>query len=345
MHLEFLHLDVFTNRLFGGNQLAVYLDPPRDLSTETMQSIAREMAFSETTFVFPVRAPGAPGAPSAPGAPAPRAPSAPRAPGAPRALDDPDFHVRIFTPATELPMAGHPTIGTAFALALAGRVPAGSARTVFLEGVGPVPLDLEWNGERLAFAWMTQSRPQFAPVIDAVEAFAAAAGLQAGDVCPHGWPIQPVSCGLPYVIIPVASRAVLDRAGADPGAHARAFEAAGLPQGPVYLFTLEPGPDGADVYTRMFAPEIGIPEDAATGSAAGPLGAYLVHHGLVEPARTIRNLQGVKMGRPSWLHIEPVLAERAPQPGVGGTVPTEILAMRVGGEAVLAAEGTLIMAE
>src|SRR6185436_16741199 len=110
-----------TDRLFGGNQLAVYLDPPRDLPTETMQSIAREMAFSEETFVFPLRAASPPGAPEGPEAP-----------------EGPDFHVRIFTPANELPMAGHPTIGTAFALALAGRVPVGSPRTVFLEGVGPV---------------------------------------------------------------------------------------------------------------------------------------------------------------------------------------------------------------
>ena len=102
-----------------------------------MQAIAREMAFSETTFVFPP--------------PAPREAS--------------DFRVRIFTPASELPMAGHPTIGTAFALAHAGRVGAGTARTVFLEGVGPVPLALEWAGRRLSFAWMTRSRPQFGPVV------------------------------------------------------------------------------------------------------------------------------------------------------------------------------------
>ena len=90
--LTYLHLDVFTDQLFAGNQLAVYLDPPHDLSDAVMQAIAREMAFSETTFVFPPDAPGT------------------------------DYRVRIFTPASELPMAGHPTIGTAFALAHAGRI-------------------------------------------------------------------------------------------------------------------------------------------------------------------------------------------------------------------------------
>ncbi len=315
--LHYLHLDVFTDRLFGGNQLAVYLDPPGDLPAETMQAIAREMAFSETTFVFP---PGA-------------------AHGAAELLD---FQVRIFTPASELPMAGHPTIGTAFALADAGRIRPGATRSVFLEGIGPVPLDLEWEEERLSFAWMTQPRPRFGPAVDAVEKFAEATSLRPEDLCPQGWPIEQVSCGVPFVIVPVASRAALDRARSDAGAHTRAFSAAGLPEGPVYLFTLEPGPDGADVYTRMFAPEIGIAEDAATGSAAGPLGAYLVQHGLADPSRTIRNLQGVKMGRPSWLSIQPVLQGPDAPPR---SVPREISAMRVGGQAVLAGEGTLVLPE
>src|SRR5215211_1644277 len=97
--LTYLHLDVFTEQLFAGNQLAVYLDPPGDLPTHVMQAIAREMAFSETTFVFPPEAEGT------------------------------DCRVRIFTPASELPMAGHPTIGTAFAMAGAGRIPPGQAST------------------------------------------------------------------------------------------------------------------------------------------------------------------------------------------------------------------------
>lgn len=302
MLLPYLHLDVFTDRLFGGNQLAVYLDPPRDLPSATMQAIAREMAFSETTFVFPPDEPGT------------------------------DWRVRIFTPASELPMAGHPTIGTAFALAHAGRVAPPAERTVFLEGVGPVPVALEWSGDRLAFAWMTQPRPIFGPVIDEVGGFASAAGLEPDDLRPNRWPVQQVSCGVPFIIIPVRSRAVLDCAVSDARSHARAFEGAGLPQGHIYLFTLEPGADGADVYTRMFAPDIGITEDAATGSASGPLGAYLVHHGLVAPD-PIRNLQGVAFGRPSWIHITPVLDG------------ADITAMRVGGQAVLAGDGTLMLPE
>ena len=334
--LHFLHLDVFTNRLFGGNQLAVYLDPPLDVPAATMQAIAREMAYSETTFVFPAPAPDS----TAGGPPA-------------------DWRVRIFTPSSELPMAGHPTIGTAFALADAGRIEAGTPRVVFAEGVGPVPVDLEWAGDRLSFAWMTQPRPVFGPIVREVEAFAAATNLAVADIGPHGWPMQQVSCGVPFVIIPVASREALDRAMPDARAHARAFAAAGLPEGHVYLFTLDPGPDGADVYTRMFAPDIGITEDAATGSAAGPLGAYLVHHGLVAvESRPIRNLQGVKMGRPSWIHIVPVFDPVPTHPPEGSVPSAAVLAaaavsrsgivpaaMRVGGEAVLAGEGSLTLQE
>jgi trans-2,3-dihydro-3-hydroxyanthranilate isomerase len=298
--LTYLHLDVFTNRLFAGNQLAVYLDPPHDLGDAVMQAIAHEMAFSETTFVFPPDATGT------------------------------DCRVRIFTPASELPMAGHPTIGTAFALAHAGRLETGLPSTVFGEGVGPIPIDLEWRDGALRFAWMTQPAPAFGGSLDRLDTLASAIGLEKADLRPHGWPVQEVSCGGPFLIIPVASRAAVDRAAPDARTLARAFAEQGWPPRAVYLFTVEPGPDEADVYTRMFAPDIGIPEDPATGSASGPLGAYVVHHRLPIPtSRPIRNLQGVRMGRPSWMFIEPVL---------DGTTVT---AVRVGGEAVVVGTGTV----
>jgi trans-2,3-dihydro-3-hydroxyanthranilate isomerase len=306
--LHYLHLDVFTDRLFGGNQLAVYLDPPHDLPTATMQAIAREMAFSETTFVFPGAA-------------------------------DQAWRVRIFTPASELPMAGHPTIGTAFALAHAGRVAPGTPRIVLEEGVGPVPVDLEWTGDRVGFAWMTQPSPRFGALVETLAGFGKAINVAVAEMRPHGWPVQIVSCGVPYLVIPVVSRAAVDRAIPDASAHARAFASADMPETSAYLFTMEPGPDGADVYARMFAPEIGIMEDAATGSAAGPLGAYLVHHGIVEPGRTLRILQGVRLGRPSWIHAK--AAVEGPIPALPGDIA--IAGMRVGGESVLAGEGALVL--
>ena len=248
--LTYVHLDVFTDQLFAGNQLAVCLDPPHDLPQAVMQAIAREMAFSETTFVFPPDVPGT------------------------------DCRVRIFTPASELPMAGHPTIGTAFALARAGRLARGQASTVFGEGVGPIPLDLEWTGASLTFAWMTQGTPVFGPSIERLDTLASAVGLEPADLRPHGWPVQEVSCGSPFLLVPVVSRAAVDRAAPDAAHAGPRLRGAGLAAAPVYLFTLERGSDDADVYTRMFAPEIGIVEDPATGSASGPLGGYLVQREL-----------------------------------------------------------------
>jgi trans-2,3-dihydro-3-hydroxyanthranilate isomerase len=301
--LTYWHLDVFTDRLFGGNQLAVCLDPPADLPKGTMQAIAQEMAFAETTFVFPAEAAGT------------------------------DCRVRIFTPATELPMAGHPTIGTAFALAHSGRLAEGQPFTVFGEGVGPIRVDLQWDGAELREAWMTQPAPVFGPSLDRIETLAAGIGLEPGDLRPNGLPVQEVSCGVPFVIVPVSSRAAVDRAAPEPRTLKRAFEEQGLPERHVYLFTLDGGPDGAAVYTRMFAPGAGIREDAATGSASGPLGAYLVAYDLSVAARqgTVRNLQGVKMGRPSWISIRSVLQDGA------------ITAMRVGGSAVVVGTGTIAL--
>ncbi len=127
---RYLQLDVFTGDLFGGNQLAVFLDG-RGLSAGTMQAVAREMNFSETTFIFPPEHP------------------------------DTDARMRIFTPGAEMPIAGHPTIGSTFALARAGVIAAGSERFVFGLGAGPTPVRLTWREADLAFAWMTQPLPTF----------------------------------------------------------------------------------------------------------------------------------------------------------------------------------------
>src|SRR5471032_3269462 len=131
---RYLHYDVFTDHLFGGNQLAVFLDG-RGLAPETMQLIAKEMNFSESTFLLPVERPGT------------------------------DVRMRIFTPGEELPMAGHPTIGTTFALARAGVIERGRPGWVFGCGIGPVPVTMTWKGDDLSFAWMTQSLPGFGATI------------------------------------------------------------------------------------------------------------------------------------------------------------------------------------
>lgn len=300
---RYFHLDVFTDRLFGGNQLAVFLDA-RGLSAAEMQSIAREMNFSETTFVTPSGPPIPEGC---------------------------DCTVRIFTPHRELPMAGHPVIGTAFAMARAGLVPPARDRVTFSLGIGPTPVALTWLDRALTFAWMTQPAPSFSPLIPHTEGAAAILRLPPSVVADTGLPVQVVSCGLPVLLVPVATRRAVDDAALDPDAFAAFREAASIDEAQVFVFSTEPGPEQATAYSRCFAPDFGISEDPATGNATGPLGSYLVHHKVVPAARagSMWSLQGVKMGRPSHVHV------------AVGAAHGQITDVRVGGESIVAGEGTL----
>ncbi len=301
----YLHYDVFTNEPLAGNQLAVIPDA-RGLDEARMQRLAREMAFSETTFVLPAEDPAT------------------------------DARMRIFTPFNELPMAGHPTIGTTFALAHTGAIHAGSQRFTFGLGVGPTPVDLEWHDTppggrpQLKFAWMTQRNPEFGREFANRELVAQTLGVGASDLADA--PVQEVSSGTPFVFVPMRSREAVDRAETDASAM-RAFEASEGHVHGMFLFSAETGGDGASVYSRMFAPQMGIAEDPATGGASGPLGAYLVKYGLVsaETGAGMVSLQGVKMGRPSHVHIRVAMD--------GGA----ITGVQVGGESVLIATGQLLV--
>ena len=299
--MNYLHYDVFTSDPLLGNQLAVFPDA-RGLTTEQMQAIAREINFSETTFILPAERP------------------------------DTDIRMRIFTPAVEMPMAGHPTVGSTFALAYTGTIARGRPRCVFGLDVGPTPVDLEWDGHRLRFAWMTQGRPVFgAPVADRA-AVASALGLDPADLA--DLPIQEVSCGVPYLCVPLRDRDVVDRASAG-GVASLHLPGLSRSHPAVFLFSVnsswELGVGGSafSTYSRMFAPALGVLEDPATGSAAGPLGCYLVQHGRVsgDAAKQIVNVQGVKMGRASRIHVAIT----------GG--PNAITEVKVGGQAVLIALG------
>ena len=298
--LRYVHLDVFTSTPFEGNQLAVFPDPG-ELSTATMQSIAREMAFSESTFIYPAEKGG-------------------------------DVRMRIFTPGEELPMAGHPTIGSTFALALEGTIARGRGGFVFELGVGPTPVSLEWDAKGLAFAWMTQPLPTFGTVIKDRSAMATAIGIGETALA-ESLPIQVVSCGVPFLFVPIGTRAAVDEVAIDRRALVRVCQAAGIDELPVFLFTTESGADEATVYSRMLAPGFGIVEDPATGGASGPLGSYLLHHHVVSPgaADQILSLQGAAMGRPSKIHI-----------AIDGQ-PDAITRVRVGGRSVLVGRGELLL--
>jgi trans-2,3-dihydro-3-hydroxyanthranilate isomerase len=297
MRYEYLHYDVFTNVPFRGNQLAVFTDA-RGMEPWRMQQCAREMNYAESTFILPAEQPGT------------------------------GVRMRIFTPAVEMPIAGHPTIGSTFALAEAGIITPAASRVVFGLNAGPTPVDLEWEGSRLKFAWMTQQRPAFGPEIADRQTAAEAVGLGAADL-DDDLPVQVVSCGVPFVFVPLKNREIVDRAVSDTAAFRRL---GAVIQGDfsLFLFAVErSGPETA--YSRMFGPGIGITEDPATGIASGPLGCYLLRHRVVTSTQAQRmvSLQGVAMGRESRVYIS------IAGPG------EEITGVKVGGEAVLVGKGEL----
>jgi trans-2,3-dihydro-3-hydroxyanthranilate isomerase len=297
---RYVHLDVFTDVPFEGNQLAVFPEPA-GLTTDEMQTITREMNFSECTFVFPAEAP------------------------------DTDVRLRIFTPGDELPMAGHPTIGSTFALVKEGVIKAGQAGFVFGLGVGPTPVSLEWKGNTLDFAWMTQKNPHFGGEVKDRDGFARALGSAVKDLAPS--PVQVVSCGVPFLFAALLTRDAVDRVSVDTKAYAEACKAAGVGDLPLFFFTTDCAGKTSDeaVYSRLLAPSFGIAEDPATGGASGPLGCYLFRHRMLPRERLthIVSLQGVKMKRPSRIHIS-----------IDAT-GEDITRVRVGGRSVLVGDGRL----
>ncbi len=299
--LRYVRLDVFTNQPFTGIQLAVFPDAA-GIDEKRMQRIANEMALPETTFVFPPQAPKT------------------------------DARVRIFTPSRELPMAGSPTIGTIFALAGAGRLRTGADKAVLGLGIGPTTVGLEWDQNALRFAWMTQPIPTFGPIVTDSVAVTAAIGVQPCDLAGGNLPVQVASSGVPFLYVPLRSRAAVDAASIERGRLCTLLRGLNLEELPVFVFSCQPADDDATVYSRMFGPCIGIPEDPATGAASGPLGAYLLQHNAVsaDNASRLLNLQGVRMGRPGRIYIS--LSSRA---GV-------LEEVRVGGEAVVVGEGTVL---
>jgi trans-2,3-dihydro-3-hydroxyanthranilate isomerase len=300
-HYRFLQLDVFTDRPFGGNQLAVVLDA-RGLSDAEMQAIAREMNYSETTFVLPAR----------------DAKAARR--------------VRIFTPAVELPFAGHPTVGTTFALQHAGIVRQEDGSPIYLQlGIGTLPIDLLYEDGDLSFVWMHQPEPQFTPWNGDRGALATALGVADDDLAAD-LPVEIGSAGVRFLYVPLRSLDALGRASGQPalaGITREVAENAGA-----YVFVLDRLGEG-EARARMFDPLMGIAEDAATGSAAGPFGVYLLRHGRLTTDEMgqarVRIMQGVEMGRPSRLEV----AIDSAADGVRD--------VRVGGESVIVAEGELLL--
>jgi trans-2,3-dihydro-3-hydroxyanthranilate isomerase len=259
------------------------------------------MNFSESTFIFPAE------------------------------TDGTDVRMRIFTPGEELPMAGHPTIGSTFALAHEGTIKAGQAQFVFGLGVGPIPVALEWKGNALDFAWMTMPLPTFGAEVADRAPFARALGIGPEDLVKA--PVQVVSCGVPFLFAALATRTAVDRVSIDRASYRTSLKAAGLDELPVFILTLDRAGASGDetIYSRMLAPGFGIAEDPATGGASGPLGAYLFAHALAPRERLTHfiSLQGAAMKRPSRIHV-----------AIDGD-GDRITRVRIGGRSVLVGEGSL----
>lgn len=300
MRYRFCTGDVFTDEIFGGNQLAVFPDAT-SLETRQMQSVARELNLSETVFVFP-----------------------PEDPGHTRRL-------RIFTPGVELPFAGHPTVGSAYLLALLGHIPLDGETTsiVFEEGVGPVPVTIHARDGKPASSTLSAAKmPELGPVPPAVAELASVLSLEPADILDDDWKPQAVSCGVPFLFVPLRDRDALARATTDIAQWKSILADTWAPH--IYVFCREPERPGSDLRVRMFAPAMGIAEDPATGAAATAFAGYLAQHE-PGPSGTCRWVieQGFEMGRPSILHVE---ADRA---------DGEVVAIRVGGTSVLVSEGEM----
>ena len=258
--VRFIQADVFTDRAFAGNHLAIVPDGS-GLTTEEMQTIAREMNLSKTTFVLPADAASA------------------------------AFRLRIFTPTTELPLAGHPVVGTCFILARRGNMKLNEgANRIFQEcGVGVLPVDIHVREGKVARVYMTQAKPEFLKSTTSRALLAAAVGLDEDRLLPDGLPAEVVSTAFPQLMVPAQGLKDLEEIELDQTALRKVFEI--LDTNCFMIFTRQTIQPNSTVHARMFAPTLGVPEDPATGSASGALGAYLVRHGILEarPTTTSRD--------------------------------------------------------
>ena len=300
MKHRFVTCDIFTSRVFGGNPLAVFPDA-RELPEESLQQIAREFNLSETVFIYP--------------------PS-----------DDAHTRrLRIFTPAAEIPFAGHPTVGAAFVLATLGEIALTEpeTRVVFEEGVGPVPVLMRVSGGKPVFTQLTTAvRPEVGPPTPGRSILADILSLEPADILGGMMAPQAVSCGLSFLIVPLKDCDAVRRAKVRLDHWESSLRLYWAPE--ILVFARDPELDGSDIRARVFVPGLSVPEDPATGSAAAALGAYLAARDTTS-ATSLRYVveQGFEMGRPSILELEVEKEDGA------------ITSVRVGGEAVMVSEGEI----
>ncbi len=302
--LQFYQTDVFTSEPFGGNPLAVFPDPG-ELTEREFQQIAREMNLSETVFVLP--------------------------PTDKRAV----AKIRIFTPSQEIPFAGHPILGTFYVLGTLKRLPLQEPVTkVFYEcHLGVFPLELIVLKGQIEQVMMSHPSPEFLEVVSQMETLfelAKALGVQKAQIVDSPFPVEIVSTGLPVLIVPIRTLTAIKSMEVN---HSAVREVcARLGTNGIMVYTTMTLEESATVHTRMFADPIGIPEDPATGSASGALGAYLVKNGVVEvgPTTEVVIEQGYEIDRPSRILVQVFSDDDI------------IQEIKVGGQVVMVAEGKMM---
>ncbi|MHA1575910.1 MAG: PhzF family phenazine biosynthesis protein, partial [Candidatus Thorarchaeota archaeon] len=301
MHsLSYVQTSVFVDDRysFGGNQLATFWDALENeaLSTELMQGITLEMNFSESTFI--------------------ETPTS----------NEFDAKVRIFTPARELRFAGHPTIGTAYVMKHKGIVDQGATRAVLELGVGPIPVD--YISDRIIR--MRQNEPEFLDIWGDKSSIASALNISIDDFSKQA-PIQWVTTGFPFLMVPLKNLKAVQNATPNPSEIMSALDGEISQQ--IVLFSTETVNDDSHLHIRMFAPEVGVVEDPATGSAVGPLAAYVEQYNILNREKRCDDIiieQGYEIKRPSKL-VATVIGEN------------DFIGVYVSGKTRLTAEGTFYL--
>lgn len=294
--LQFYIVDVFAEERYAGNQLAVFTgDGVALLSDKEMQKIAKEMNFSETTFITSNEAING------------------------------GYNVRIFTPGQELPFAGHPTLGTAFILQQE-IIKRSVERVVLNLKVGQIPVTLNYAGEAVEWLWMQQKTPTFGQGFSPNQ-LAPVLNLEVEEIDSR-YPIEEVSTGVPFIIVPLKNHAALKRIKVNKDNY---FELVNKTNAKAILvFCPETNKPGNDLSVRMFADYLGVPEDPATGSANGCLAGYLVEYNYFgEKPVDVKVEQGYEIGRPSLLLLK---SQRS-------TTGIEVF---VGGKSIMIAKGEFV---
>ncbi|MDV3000611.1 MAG: Trans-2,3-dihydro-3-hydroxyanthranilate isomerase [Chroococcopsis gigantea SAG 12.99] len=297
MQYRYYTADVFTDSIFGGNPLSVFPEAS-NLTPQQMQKVAAEFNFSETVFVLP-----------------PETPTGTK-------------RLRIFTPTTELPFAGHPTIGTAYVLGSISDADLLDKSTVYFEeGVGLVPVTIRYRDGKPCYTELTAPQlPVFGHESPSLEEIASILSLKTEDLMTDRYAPQAVSCGLPFLFVPIRDGSAFQNIKFDRTAWQKYLSHSAASS--IYVFCFEPELENSDIHARMFAPALGVTEDPATGSAASALAGYLsARHPLEDGCLQWIIEQGFYMGRPSILTIE---ADKE---------NNEIKAIRVGGTSILVCQG------